>query len=124
MKRLTDLQHDVKNVQDNVLGDLDADDRVRMFLKAAAGDQDDRIEMLRDSAPRYEYETRDLEFTHGAIEAFSRSSNYPRAISPSTSTGTPTRRRHGLTTTDPSTTPTSRASPGSTASCGNRTTSS
>ncbi|SDY98128.1 hypothetical protein SAMN05216564_1234 [Halopenitus persicus] len=74
MKRLTDLQHDVKNVQDNVLGDLDADDRVRMFLKAAAGDQDDRIEMLRDSAPRYEYETRDLEFTHGAIEAFSLSS--------------------------------------------------
>ena len=23
MKRLTDLRHDVKNVQDNVLGDLD-----------------------------------------------------------------------------------------------------
>jgi hypothetical protein len=71
MKRLTDLQHDVKNVQDGVLGDLDADERVRMFLKAAAGDQDDRIEMLRDSAPRYEYETRDLEFTYGAIEAYS-----------------------------------------------------
>lgn len=70
MKRLTDLRHDVKNVQDNVLGDLDADERVRMFLKAAAGDQDERIEMLRDSAPRYEYETRDLEFTHGAIEAY------------------------------------------------------
>ncbi|MDL0123518.1 hypothetical protein [Halobacterium salinarum] len=74
MKRLTELQHDVKNVQDNVLGDLDADDRVRMFLKAAAEGQEDRIEMLRDSAPRYEYETRDLEFTHGAIEAFSLSS--------------------------------------------------
>lgn len=26
--------------------------------------------MLRDSAPRYEYETRDLEFTHGAMEAY------------------------------------------------------
>ena len=36
MERLTDLRHDVKNVQDNVLGDLDADERVRMFLKAAA----------------------------------------------------------------------------------------
>ncbi|WP_254538933.1 hypothetical protein [Halomarina litorea] len=74
MKRLTDLQHDVKNVQDTVLGDLDADERVRMFLKAAAEGQDDRIEMLRDSAPRYEYEHRDLEFTHGAIQAFSLSS--------------------------------------------------
>ncbi|GAB6880736.1 hypothetical protein JCM17823_30210 [Halorubrum gandharaense] len=71
MKRLTDLRHDVKNVQDTVLADLDADERVRMFLKAAADGQDDRIEMLRDSAPRYEYETRDLEFTHGAIEAYS-----------------------------------------------------
>jgi len=70
MKRLNDLKHDVKNVQDNVLGDLDAEERVRMFLKAAAEGQDDRIEMLRDSAPRYEYETRDLEFTHGAIEAY------------------------------------------------------
>jgi hypothetical protein len=70
MKGLTDLQHDVKNVQDNVLGDLDADERVRMFLKAAAGGQDERVEMLRDSAPRYEYETRDLEFTYGAIEAY------------------------------------------------------
>jgi hypothetical protein len=74
MKRLTDLQRDVKNVQDTVLTDLDADERVRMFLKAAADGQEDRIEMLRDSAPRYEYETRDLEFTHGAIEAFSLSS--------------------------------------------------
>ena len=36
MKRLTDLQRDVKNVQDTVLTDLDADERVRMFLKAAA----------------------------------------------------------------------------------------
>ena len=45
-----------------------------MFLKAAAEGQDDRIEMLRDSAPRYEYETRDLVFTHGAIEAYSLSS--------------------------------------------------
>ena len=74
MKRLTDLQRDVKNVQDTVLTDLDADERVRMFLKAAAEGKEDRIEMLRDSAPRYEYETRDLEFTHGAIEAFSLSS--------------------------------------------------
>ena len=36
MKRLSDLQRDVKNVQDTVLTDLDADERVRMFLTAAA----------------------------------------------------------------------------------------
>jgi len=70
MTSLNDLQQDLKNVSDNVLSNLSAEERVRMFLKAAAEGQDDRIEMLRDSAPRYEYETRDLEFTHGAIEAY------------------------------------------------------
>jgi len=71
MKGLTDFKRDVKDVQDNVLGDLDPEERTRMFLKAAAAGQDERVEMLRDSAPRYEYETRDLEFTYGAIEAYS-----------------------------------------------------
>jgi hypothetical protein len=74
MTRITDLHQDVKTVQDTVLGDLDADERVRMFLKAAAEDHEDRMKMLRDSAPRHEYETRDLEFTNGAIEAYSLSS--------------------------------------------------
>jgi hypothetical protein len=41
MTSLNDLQQDLKNVSDNVLGDLDAEDRVRMFLKAAAEGQDD-----------------------------------------------------------------------------------
>jgi hypothetical protein len=55
---------------------------------------------------------------NGALERLS------QGHSPSTSTGTPIRRRHGLTTTDPSTPPTSRASPESTASYGTGTTSS
>lgn len=38
MNRLTDLKHDVKNVQDTVLVDLDTEQRVRMFVKAAAED--------------------------------------------------------------------------------------
>ena len=38
MNRLTDLKHDVKNVQDTVLADLDTEQRVRMFVKAAAED--------------------------------------------------------------------------------------
>jgi len=70
MKRIDDLKHDVNNVQDNVLGDLDGEERVRMFLKAAAEDREERIEMLRDSAPRREYEMPDLEFTEGTKEVF------------------------------------------------------
>lgn len=70
MKRLTDLKHDVKNVQDTVLGDLDTQERVRLFMKAAAEDREDRIEMLRDSVPRYEYEMPDLECTEGAKEVY------------------------------------------------------
>jgi hypothetical protein len=42
MTRISDLHQDVKNVQDTVLGDLEADERVRMFLKAAAEGEDDR----------------------------------------------------------------------------------
>ncbi len=74
MKRINELQHDVNSLRDKKLGALPAEKRIRAFLKAAAEGQDDRIEMLRDSAPKYEYRTRDLEFTHGAIEAYTLSS--------------------------------------------------
>jgi hypothetical protein len=57
-------------LQDPILGDFDTGEQVRMFLKTAAGGQDDDIKLLQDLAPRYEYETRDLVFTHGAIEAY------------------------------------------------------
>jgi len=68
--KLTDLKHDVNSVQDNVLGDLDTQERVRQFMKAVAEDREDRIEMLRDSVPRYEYEMPDLEFTEGTKEVY------------------------------------------------------
>ena len=74
MKRINELQHDVNSLRDKKLGALPAEKRIRAFLKAAAEGQDDRIEMLRDSAPKYESRTRDLEFTHGAIEAYTLSS--------------------------------------------------
>ena len=74
MKWIDDFKHDVKNVQDNVLADLNADERVRMFLKAAGEDQDERIDMLRDTAPKKEYRMPDLEFTEGAREAYRLSS--------------------------------------------------
>lgn len=70
MKRINDLQHDLKNVSDNVLGNLSTGERIRMFMKAAAEDREDRIEMLRDSVPRYEYTMRDLEFTEGTKEVY------------------------------------------------------
>ena len=49
-----------------------------MFLKAAAEGKEDRIEMLRDSAPRYEYETR----RHSASSANSDVSAFYRLIYP------------------------------------------
>jgi len=70
MKRINDLQHDLKDVSDNVLGNLSTEERIRMYLKAAAEDQDERIEWLRDTAPRKEYTMRDLEFTEGAKEVY------------------------------------------------------
>ena len=41
MKRLTDLQREVKHVQDTVLGDLDTEERLRLFIKEAAEGQED-----------------------------------------------------------------------------------
>lgn len=70
MKRINDLQQDFKSVSDNVLGDLSTEERIRMYVKAAAEGQDDRIEWLRDTAPRKEYKIRDLDFTQGAKEAY------------------------------------------------------
>jgi len=70
MTRITDLHQDVEAAQDTVLGGLETDERIRMFLKASAEDRDDRIEMLRDSAPRSTYEMPDLEFTEGTKEVY------------------------------------------------------
>lgn len=70
MKRITDLQHDLKNVRDKQLGDLSTKERIQIFLKAAAEGQDERIEWLRDTAPRKEYQMPDLEFTEGTKEVY------------------------------------------------------
>lgn len=58
---LNELKHDVKHVLANVFHGLDREERMRMFLKTDAEDREDRIEMLRNSVPRYDYETPGLE---------------------------------------------------------------
>jgi hypothetical protein len=65
MTSIDDLHHDLKNVSDTVLGDLDAEERIRVFAKEAADGNDGRLEQLADTAPRYEYTTTDLEYLNG-----------------------------------------------------------
>lgn len=68
MTSIDDLKHDLKGVSDGVLGDLDTEERLRVFIKEAAEDREERIEWLRDTAPRYEYTATDLEYTNGTLK--------------------------------------------------------
>ncbi|GAB6880737.1 hypothetical protein JCM17823_30110 [Halorubrum gandharaense] len=70
MTSIDDLQHDLKRVSDAALGDLDAEERLRLFIKAAADDREERIDWLTDTAPTKQYEATDLEYTDG-IKRFS-----------------------------------------------------
>lgn len=65
MTSIDDLKHDVKNAQNNVLGDLKTEERLRLFIQEAAADREERIEWLADTAPRHEYTATDLEYMDG-----------------------------------------------------------
>ena len=65
MTSIDDLHHDLKNVSDTVLRDLDAEERIRVFAKEAAKGNQERLEQLADTAPRYEYTTAELEYLNG-----------------------------------------------------------
>lgn len=65
MTSINDLHHDIKNVSDKVLGDLGTEERIRIFEEAAAEGQEDRLEQLADTAPKYEYTATDLEYLDG-----------------------------------------------------------
>lgn len=65
MTSIDDLHHDLKNVSDTVLRDLDTEERIRIFAKAAAEGEDDRIQQLVDTAPRREYTATDLDYLNG-----------------------------------------------------------
>jgi hypothetical protein len=65
MTSIDDLKHDLKNVSDSVIRDLDTDERIRLFAQAAAAGEDDQIQQLLDTAPRSEYTAADLEYLDG-----------------------------------------------------------
>jgi len=68
MTSIDDLHHDLKGVSDNVLGDLDTEERLRLFIQEAAEDREDRLEWLAETAPRYQYTATDLEYTNGTLK--------------------------------------------------------
>ncbi|WP_254538932.1 hypothetical protein [Halomarina litorea] len=65
MTSIDDLKHDLKGVSEGVLGDLDTEERLRVFIKEAAEDREERIEWLTETAPTKQYEATDLEYTDG-----------------------------------------------------------
>ena len=65
MTSIDDLRNDVKSIGDKQLGDLNTEERLRLFIKEAADDREERAEWLRETAPTKRYEATDLEFTDG-----------------------------------------------------------
>jgi len=68
MTSINDLKYDVQSAQENVLGKLDAEERLRLFIEKAAVDDDERIQRLTETAPTKEYEATDLEYVDGMKE--------------------------------------------------------
>ena len=65
MTSIDDLRNDVKNIGDKQLGDLDAEERLRLFIQEAAEDREERLEWLTETAPTKQYEATDLAYTDG-----------------------------------------------------------
>jgi hypothetical protein len=68
MKRIDDLKHDVQDISDNVLSDLDTEERLQLFIEKAAEDEDEYIQWLTETAPEKEYTATDLEYVDGIKE--------------------------------------------------------
>ena len=65
MKRIDDLKHDVQDVSENVLGNLDTEERLRVFARKAAEGDNEFLEQLDNTAPEYEYTSPDLKYLNG-----------------------------------------------------------
>jgi hypothetical protein len=65
MTSIDDFKHDTKGVSDTVLGDLDTEERLRLFIQEAAEDREERLEWLTETAPTKQYEATDLAYTDG-----------------------------------------------------------
>jgi hypothetical protein len=68
MTSIDDLKHDLKGVSDSVLGNLSTEERIRVFAKEAADGNEERLEELADTAPRYEYTSTELEYLNGIMK--------------------------------------------------------
>jgi hypothetical protein len=65
MTSIDDLKHDAQSIGDKQLSELDAEERLRLFIKAIADDREERLEWLNETAPTKQYEATDLEYTDG-----------------------------------------------------------
>jgi len=70
MTSIDDLKHDLKNVSDNVLSNLTADEHLRVLIQEVSEGRDERLEWLADAAPRREYRGVDPEYKNRIHMAF------------------------------------------------------
>ncbi|MDG5761826.1 hypothetical protein QA600_21110 [Natronococcus sp. A-GB1] len=57
------IERDLEEVREEVLEDLSPEDRLQLYLEAAAKEKDGWIESLLETCPRRRYRTTDLEFS-------------------------------------------------------------
>jgi hypothetical protein len=62
MTTTTNLQNGIEDAGDDILGDLDPEDRARLVVEHAAAGDFDLVERLTETAPTYEYKATDLAF--------------------------------------------------------------
>lgn len=65
MTRTDQLKADVQDVSGSVLGELPAEERIQVFAKEAAEGNEERIELLADTAPTKRYRATDLDYLDG-----------------------------------------------------------
>lgn len=65
MTSIDNLEQDLEEVSDDVLGNLSTGERIRTFAKEVAGGNEERTKQLADTAPVKEYTAADLEYLDG-----------------------------------------------------------
>lgn len=69
------IESELSDLSDQVLGDLEANERVRLIIKADAAGNDDRVERLVESCPTAEYRRPDHRYTNRALVAHNEAQN-------------------------------------------------
>lgn len=70
MSDIDDLGAEVTETAEAVLGDLDNEERLQLCIEAMAGDDDERIERLTETAPVHTYETVDMQYQEYTKDLF------------------------------------------------------